>query len=203
MKTGNQITGIILAGGQGSRLGRDKGLIGLNGKSLAEHAMDVLSPFCNKIMISSNNPGYHVFPCEIVPDRLPGYGPMMGISSALKASSTTMNLVLAVDNVFVTREFFNYLISRDLSNHQVAVPFVKNNYFEPLVGYYSRTCLPVMEEMMQESNYKLPDLFSRVSVEKLMVETDFPAFHPDYFHSLNHPEDLLLLHTLKDGHLQP
>jgi molybdopterin-guanine dinucleotide biosynthesis protein A len=80
-----------------------------------------------------------------------------------------------------------------LSTYHVAVPYVQNKYFEPLVGYYSTKCIPVMEQMMQERNYKLPDLFSKIQVNKLMVERDFPDFKQNYFQSLNQPEDLEML----------
>ncbi len=193
MENKNLYTGIILAGGKGARLGMDKGLIMFRGRKLTEYAINILSPFCHEIIISSNNPDYKIFPHRIVPDLAAGNGPMMGIYSSLKVSTTNANLVLAVDNVFVNGAFYAYLLSKDLSEHQVAVPFLQSKYFEPLVGYYSTECIPVMEQMMQEQNYKLPDLFIRVPVRKLMVEQDFHGFHPTFFKSMNLPEDLLSL----------
>ncbi len=192
-------TGIVLAGGKCIRLGMDKGLIELNGRKLIEYAIEILSPFCNEIIISSNNPEYRILPDRIVPDLAAGNGPMMGIYSSLKASPTTANLILAVDNIFVTRAFFHYLLSMNLSAYHVAVPYVQNKYFEPLVGYYSTKCIPVMEQMMQEHNYKLPDLFSKIPVNKLMVEEGFPDFKQNYFQSLNNPEDLVMLKGLHPG----
>ena len=196
MVSKDSYTGIILAGGKGVRLGMDKGLIGFRGRRLIEYSIDILTPFCNEIIISSNNPDYKQFPFRIVPDLAAGNGPMMGIYSALKVSTTPANLILAVDNVLVTRTFYHYLLSGDLSEHHVAVPFLQNKYFEPLVGYYSTECIPVMEQMMNEHNYKLPALFSRIPVRKLMVESDFTGFYANYFQSLNFPEDLLLLDKL-------
>jgi molybdopterin-guanine dinucleotide biosynthesis protein A len=67
------------------------------------------------------------------------------------------------------------------------------------VGYYSAKCLPLMEQMMQVNNYKLPDLLSKIPVVKLMVEGDFPEFKPDYFQSLNHPDDLARLKEMRSG----
>jgi molybdenum cofactor guanylyltransferase len=131
-------TGIILSGGKGVRLGMDKGLIELNGRKLIEYAIDILSPFCNEVIISSNNPDYGILPARIVPDFAAGNGPMMGIYSALKASPTAANLILAVDNIFVTRAFFQYLVSLNLSAYHVAVPYVQNKYFEPLVDIIRR-----------------------------------------------------------------
>ncbi|MEI7897388.1 MAG: molybdenum cofactor guanylyltransferase [bacterium] len=190
-KPADHYTGIILSGGKGTRVGRDKGLIELNGRKMVEYAIDILSPFCTEIIISSNNPDYHSVASRIVPDISAGYGPMMGVYSALKSSSTTLNLILAVDNIFVTGAFYRYLLSKNLPECMIAVPYVNDKYFEPLVGYYSKGCIPAMEQMMEEDNYKLPDLFTKVPVLKLMVEKELNDFHAGYFQSLNNPEDLL------------
>ena len=123
MATQNKYTGIILAGGRGVRLGRDKGLIEFHGKKLVGYAIDILTPFCKEIVISSNHPDYQKFPFRIVPDVITGQGPMMGIFSAMKVSSTTANLILAVDSIFITRAFYHYMLSKELSCHQIAVPF--------------------------------------------------------------------------------
>ena len=115
MESKDIYTGIILAGGQGVRLGRDKGLIELNGRKLIEYAVDILSPVCKEIIISSNNQDYQIFPFRIVPDVTAGYGPMMGIYSALKVSSTIANFILAVDNIFITQVVYQYLLSKELA----------------------------------------------------------------------------------------
>jgi molybdopterin-guanine dinucleotide biosynthesis protein A len=177
----------------------DKGLIKIYGKTLTEYATEILSPFCHEIIISSNNTQYKTFPFRIIPDIATGKGPMIGIYSALGASSTNSNLILAVDKIYITRAFFKYLLARDLSEFHAAVPYIQNKYFEPLVGYYSAKCLPLMEQMMQVNNYKLPDLLSKIPVVKLMVEGDFPEFKPDYFQSLNHPDDLARLKEMRSG----
>lgn len=192
-------TGIILAGGHSSRLGIDKGLIDWHGRKIIEYAIDILAPFCPEIIISSNNPDYQQFSYRIIPDIRAGHGPMMGLFSALKGTSTRSNLVLAVDNILVTGAFYQYLLEKDLSDCWIAIPFIHNQFYEPLVGYYKTDCISVMDQMMKAGNYKLPDLFSKVPVARLNVESDFSSFHPDYFRSLNLPEDLTLLNALPHG----
>ena len=111
----DNITGIILAGGRGSRLGFDKGLLLDNGITLIERAINVLSGHCNKLIISSNNLEYNKFGIERVPDILEKNGPMMGIYSSLIASTTKHNLVLAVDNIFVDAALFTTLCKYGLT----------------------------------------------------------------------------------------
>lgn len=55
---GENYTGIVLAGGQSTRMGTDKGRIMWKGRTLAEHAVNTLKPLCRDILISSNDPGY-------------------------------------------------------------------------------------------------------------------------------------------------
>jgi molybdopterin-guanine dinucleotide biosynthesis protein A len=121
---------------------------------------------------------------------------MMGLYSALRASCNENNLVIAVDNILVTREFYQYLVALDLDGCTVAVPYVQNRYYEPLAGFYSSRCTDAMEQMMRTGNYRLPDLFEVVPTLKVHVEKEFPGFHPDYFRSLNTPEDLIWLNEL-------
>ncbi len=196
MQYNTTFTGIILAGGKSSRLGRDKGLVEWQGRKIVEFVIEVLSPFCAEVLISSNNLEYKQFSHRVVPDILPGNGPMMGLYSALRSSSTNMNLVLAVDNILVTDAFYRYLLSKDLTGSWIAVPLIGDRFYEPLVGFYKTDCIQVMESFMKKGNYKLPDLISDVPSLKLTVETDFPDYHPNYFQSLNRPEDLVLLDDL-------
>lgn len=190
-------TGIILAGGQSSRLGRDKGLIEWHGRRIIEYAVDTLSPFCSKVIVSTNNQDYGQYINHVVPDIRQGHGPMMGLYSALESSSTELNLVLAVDNILVNRAFYCYLLTKELSEFQVAVPYLQNKFYEPLVGYYHKNCAMTMDRMMSNGNYKLPDFISQVKVNKLVVESDFPDFHPNYFRSLNCPDDLVLFQDFR------
>lgn len=194
MKKGEDLfTGVILAGGKSSRLGMDKALIRIKGISLLERAINVLSPFCDEILLSSNNPHHAHASCRVIPDKNPGCGPMMGIYSSLLETSGRGILVLAVDNAGVERDFYSYLLLKLRDDHEVAVPFLEGRFHEPLTGFYSRSCLREMEKMMEAGNYRIPDLFDRVNVLRLKVEKDFPAYTPGYFRSLNEPEDLLQL----------
>lgn len=188
----NDCTGIILAGGKGSRLGLDKGLLTYHGMSFLERSYKVLSACCSRVMVSSSNIEYRNLGFELIPDIKPGNGPMMGIYSCLMVSSTRHNMVLAVDNVNVTEDYFTYVISK-LHHTMAAVPFIQDKFYEPLAGYYNKGILPEMQRFLETGNYKLPDLLNKVAVLKLRVEKDFPGFHPAYFKSVNFPEDLLLL----------
>jgi len=89
----SEITGCILAGGQGVRVGRkDKGLISLNGRYLSQHCIERLSPQVGSIIISANRniPVYESFGSIVIKDKTNrSSGPLSGFHSALEAATTT------------------------------------------------------------------------------------------------------------------
>ncbi len=81
------ITGLILAGGLGSRMGgQDKGLVELAGQPMVKHVLDRLAPQVHQLMINANRnaAAYAAFSPWVVPDRLAGFvGPLAGLDAAL------------------------------------------------------------------------------------------------------------------------
>lgn len=90
----NSITGLILAGGQGSRMGgQDKGLIGYRGSPLIVQALGRLAPQVSALMISANRnlDRYQEFGYPVLLDALPDYpGPLAGLHAGLNACTTPL-----------------------------------------------------------------------------------------------------------------
>lgn len=86
------ITGVVLAGGQGARMGGvDKGLVDWHGMPLAQHALLRLQPQVRRCCISANRHAadYARFGVPVLPDPLPGYaGPLAGLLAALQHAQT-------------------------------------------------------------------------------------------------------------------
>jgi molybdenum cofactor guanylyltransferase len=97
----SKITGLVLAGGQGSRLGgRDKGLTQVAGKPLIAHVLNRLKPQVNSIIISANRniEQYGQWQCPVVVDTLRDFqGPLAGIAAALPEIKTDYLLVVPCD----------------------------------------------------------------------------------------------------------
>jgi molybdenum cofactor guanylyltransferase len=96
-----EITGLILAGGRGSRMGGvDKGLQNFNGAPLAFHAMMRLAPQVSNVMINANrNLGaYEGFGVEVWPDALPDFaGPLAGFLAGFEHCETPYLLTVPCD----------------------------------------------------------------------------------------------------------
>jgi molybdenum cofactor guanylyltransferase len=95
------ITGVILAGGRGSRLGGvDKGLVPLAGRPMIAHVIAALRPQVGDLVINANRnqAEYAALGHRVVPDELAGFpGPLAGFLSALRATATPYVLVVPCD----------------------------------------------------------------------------------------------------------
>ena len=95
------ITGVILAGGRGSRLGGvDKGLVPLHGRPLIEYAIDALRPQVASLLISANRNRdvYASYGYPVIADVMGDYdGPLAGMLSAMRAAGTAYILTTPCD----------------------------------------------------------------------------------------------------------
>ena len=97
-----QITGLVLAGGRGSRMGGvDKGLQNHQGVALALHALMRLAPQVGQVMINANrNLGaYESFGVPVWPDALPDFaGPLAGFLAGLEHCETPYLITVPCDS---------------------------------------------------------------------------------------------------------
>lgn len=95
------ITGVVLAGGRGSRMGGiDKGLQSFNGQPLARHALRRLQPQVGSAMLvaNRNSAAYEAFGAPVWPDALPDYpGPLAGFLAGLTHSTTPWAMTVPCD----------------------------------------------------------------------------------------------------------
>ncbi|MHA6823213.1 molybdenum cofactor guanylyltransferase MobA [Ralstonia pseudosolanacearum] len=101
----SDITGLILAGGRGSRMGGvDKGLQVFNGVPMAMHALMRLSPQVGHVLINANRnlAAYESFGVPVVVDAVPDFaGPLAGILAGLEQCQTPYLLTAPCDSPFV------------------------------------------------------------------------------------------------------
>ena len=185
-----EVTGIILAGGVSSRMGKDKGLCEFKGKSLVSYAIEALFPICDTILISSNNTeDYQKFGLDVVVDEHKNIGPIGGIYSSLSRSATKHNLVISCDTPFINTQLLEYVLE-NVDGYDIVVPEHGNSYIEPLAGYYSTSVISVLEDSIKAIDFKLMNLFSKVKYKSIKVDT-ISGYSAKLFKNLNTPSDLL------------
>ena len=103
-----QITGLILAGGRGSRMGSvDKGLQALDGRPLFMHALERLEPQVGTVLISANRHAdrYGASGRTVVADLVDDHaGPLAGLQAGLATSTSAFLVVVPCDAPFFPRE---------------------------------------------------------------------------------------------------
>lgn len=115
----DSITGLILAGGQGQRMGGvDKGLVELGGQPLVAHVLARLVPQVREILISANRniERYAGFGHRVLRDEDPEYpGPLAGILQGLRAATTPWLVLAPCDSPFLPTD----LVARLSNGHPV------------------------------------------------------------------------------------
>jgi len=108
-----QITGLILAGGRGSRMGSiDKGLVPLGGKPMVAHVLERLSPQVQHLLINANQnlDTYAAFGAPVWPDAMPDFaGPLAGLQTGLMHCETPFLVTAPCDSPFLPADLVQRL----------------------------------------------------------------------------------------------
>lgn len=187
----NQLTGIVLSGGKSSRMGKEKGLIDFQGKPLISYAIDALKPLVQNIIIGANNQlnEYKKLGYPIVEDEIKNIGPLGGVFSTLRSSHTKYNIILSCDMPFVNTALLEY-INKHKQGFDVVVAVHDINKIEPLCGVYAKSITPVIENAVEDGNYKLRDIFKNVRFEALDINSSLPFYSNRLFYNINKPADI-------------
>jgi molybdenum cofactor guanylyltransferase len=99
------ITGVVLAGGQGRRMGSvDKGLVSLQGRPMVQHVLDRLRPQVDDIVINANrsHEQYAAFGFPVIADAVGGFaGPLAGLHAALTRAARPLVVTVPCDSPFL------------------------------------------------------------------------------------------------------
>lgn len=138
------MTGVVLCGGQSTRMGTDKGLLKSHANTWAEAAVNKLKALSIDIRISVNTKQFtdylNVFPVEILitdNDSLKIKGPLCGIISVHIQHPSQDLLVLACDMPLIETEILEELLTYyRLHPDADAFVFTNDSEPEPLCGIY-------------------------------------------------------------------
>jgi molybdopterin-guanine dinucleotide biosynthesis protein A len=199
------VTGIILAGGQSRRMGVDKAFVLFDGQTLIERTMDVLSQVCDEIIVVANDPSpYRRFDARVVPDTIPGFGPLAGLHAGLEAMRTDLGVAVAVDMPFLNPALLRAMIdavegwdavipalAAEVSAADVKRHRAKDLDIHPLHAVYRRTCLPMIQAAIDRDDRRLNAFLPDARVRYLYA--DEIRVHDSDLRSLvnvNTPDDL-------------
>jgi molybdopterin-guanine dinucleotide biosynthesis protein A len=193
----NKVTGIVLAGGKSSRMGKDKGLCTFYGKPMVLHAVELLRQVCDNIIISSNNPDYSQFGLPVVEDEIKNIGPLGGIYSGLKQTKSQDNFFLSCDMPMVTTDLVKYIVS-EKEGFEIVIPMF-NGLPEPLCAYYNKQITDEMLEIIKSGEYKIQEIAKNFKVKFLPIDLHLPFYSDGLFTNINSQKDLDTLERLTDS----
>jgi molybdopterin-guanine dinucleotide biosynthesis protein A len=187
------MTSIILAGGKSSRLGQNKALQVIEGKSLIQLVVDRLAILSTEIIIATAHG--EAIPCsstvriKTVADIYPEKGPLGGIYSGLIASSSPRAIVVGCDTPFLSVGLLEYM-TQTLADYDVALPRI-GEMVEPLCAVYSKSCLAPIQDLLEQNELGISKLFSMVKV-RYIEEDELNRFDPKHlsFFNINSQDDL-------------
>jgi len=184
------ISGIVLAGGQSSRLGTDKSFVTVKGKPLIEQIVAKLARLSDDVIIVTDSPErYNHLEARRVGDIYPGKGALGGVYSGLRAAANDYSLVVACDMPFLNLNLLRYMILL-AREHDVVIPRI-GGLLEPLHAVYSKSCLEPIERLLARGGLRIIDFFSEVQV-RYVEEDEIDIFDPQHLSlfNVNTPSDL-------------
>lgn len=184
---------VILAGGESSRMGRDKAWLEADGQTLIAAAVEKAHRAgAGEVFISGRSgKDYSALQCPVLLDLKPGCGPLGGIERALHACAAPLLLVLAVDMPHMTAEFLQRMASR-CNRETGVVPKLKGR-LEPLAAIYPRHCHEIAFDAIAKSHHAVRDFAEACrKIKAVRIAAVRPA-DENCFTNWNTPADAALV----------
>jgi molybdenum cofactor guanylyltransferase len=181
------ISGIVLAGGLGRRMGGvDKGLQPLRGKPMVAWVLERLAPQVGEIIINANQnaAAYGQFGHRIVGDEVSGFaGPLAGLHAGLKAASHALAVTVPCDSPFLPHDLVSRLEEK-IEGKDLAVART-GTQAHPVFALVRKSVLPGLEAFLQQGGRKIDAWYA--SLRFVEVQFDDQA---DAFRNINTVEEL-------------
>ena len=184
--------GLVLAGGQSSRLGQDKTHVVHEGRTLLVRSAELLGRHVDEVYVSCRHPERVPAPWPVIVDETERIGPAGGIITALRKLNGPV-LVLACDLPFMEGRFIARLLEarkNRLAECVVTAWRLENSdFFENLVAIYEPEALPLLEAGARQGLYKL----GRIIPPERRCCLTYTEDERRFFFNVNYPDDLRLM----------
>ncbi len=207
--------GFVLAGGQSSRMGRDKALLEFAGKPLAAHALELFREAGISAMVagvaSPSRASLEAF-APIIEDASPGLGPLSGICTALSIISVRHAVFLPVDLPLLPASLLVYLLHHARVTGTAVTVSSVSGFVQTFPVVLDRAALPTLQNELnsgrsgcfsafQAASAALNQPIRSVAVE-LLAQTggiSDPLGLPParWYLNLNTPDDLKCAEALR------
>jgi molybdopterin-guanine dinucleotide biosynthesis protein A len=183
------ITGVVLAGGMGRRMGGvDKGLLELRGRPLAAWVVERLRPQVAALLINANQnrERYAAFDCPVVADEVPDFaGPLAGLHAALSAAQTPLVATAPCDSPFLPADLVSRLFSALTATGADLAVARTFDQPHPVFCLCRRDVLPHLTDYLAGGGRKIDRWYATLKVVEVAFDDEADAFE-----NINTPEEL-------------
>jgi molybdopterin-guanine dinucleotide biosynthesis protein A len=176
----SRVTGVILAGGQGSRMGGvDKGLQSFRGKPMVAHVLERLAPQVDEILINANRNGeaYAALGHRVVPDSITGFaGPLAGFERGLEHASGELVATVPCDSPFLPADLVSRLrAALEKEAAQLAVART-GDQAHPVFCLMRRSVRASLREFLGSGQRKIDKWYAALTVVEVAFDDEAEAF---------------------------
>jgi len=189
------VTGVILAGGKGHRMGGiDKGWVELGGITLIQRILKILSPQVDSVLINANRnlERYQALGHTVLTDAMSGFqGPLAGFATAMLYADTDYIVTVPCDTPHLPSDLVSRLTATLDSRHHLAVAH-DGQRLQPVFTLIPVTLLPDLQDFLDGGGRKIDLWYARHA----MATTDF-SHCPECFDNINTPQQLAVMQARK------
>ena len=175
-----KITGLILAGGRGSRMGSiDKGLQAFRGKPMVAHVLERLAPQVDEVLINANRSldEYAAFGHRVFADAIDGFaGPLAGLHIGMTHASHPLIATVPCDSPFLPQDLIVRLsnaMNRDNADLAVAKTFDQPH---PVFCLTRSSLAPHLQAFLASGQRKIDKWYATLKVIEVPFDDEEAAF---------------------------
>jgi molybdopterin-guanine dinucleotide biosynthesis protein A len=183
------ITGAILAGGLGRRMGgADKGLMPVAGLPQIERVLGCLVPQVDRILINANRhvDEYARYGYPVIPDTVAGYqGPLAGIASVLTAAETEYVLCVPCDATWLPPDLAIRMKAALIEGQATVCAVHDGAWLHPVCSLIPRSLLPDLRHWLADGRREVAGWLQKQG----LATVSYPEW-PSVYWSINTLDDL-------------
>ncbi|HQR50270.1 MAG TPA: molybdenum cofactor guanylyltransferase MobA [Methylophilaceae bacterium] len=174
------VTGIVLAGGMGRRMGGvDKGLLPFHGKPLVAHVLERLQPQVTEILLNANREieAYQAFGYPVISDAIGGFaGPLAGLHSGMSVAKTPLVVTVPCDSPFLPADLAQRLLQA-MEKHQADLAVAKTgDQPHPVFCLCRTSLLPGLTRFLESGGRKIDAWYAGLNAVEVPFDDEADAF---------------------------
>lgn len=170
------LSAIVLAGGQSSRMGRDKALLPYGEKTMLEHTAHLARNLFAETLIVVNDLAkidkLELKGCKIYEDLFKQKGPLAGIYTGLVYSKNPANCILTCDMPLLDEEILRRLVEFWEKDFDVLCLEDPQGRLQPFPGIYLRSAMPLIHLLLERGENSMRHFLEIAMVKPLVIQQE-------------------------------